>query len=196
MTLQSSPRMPVIVFLTLVILIALGGTLILLSRPEPVLITINPPHATATPAPTSTTAPFMVYVTGEVALPEQLYTLPFGSRVSDAVAAAGGFTDSANQSLVNMAGIVRDGDQVHVPSIREVDDDSELPTPSGGQLVYINSATQAELVSLPNVGPAVAERIIEYREQVSPFASLADLDEVPGIGEATLEKLADLIGFD
>ena len=114
---MSSSRTALVAFLVLAILIALCGALLLLSRPEPIHITINPPPPTATPAPTSTPLPIMIYVTGEVARRGTQHVLPHGSRVSDAVAAAGGFTDLANQELVNLAGILRDGDQVHVPSI-------------------------------------------------------------------------------
>lgn len=166
----------------------------LLRRPDPVIIEIHPPRPTATPAPTATREPVLVYVTGEVTNPEILVNLPFGSRVSDAVEAAGGFTNDANLSLVNLAGRVRDGDHVHVPSINV--SHSELPTPAGDARVYINTATQAELESLPDIGAVTARRIIEYRELVGDFADFDDLDQVTGVGPATLEKLQDLIAFD
>ena len=182
--------------MTLAILIAAGSALLLMSRPEPINISIVPPQPTATPAPTATPRPILVYVTGEVALPGTQHLLPHGSRVADVLAAAGGFTDLANKTLVNLAGILRDGDHVHVPSLEDNNIDGALPTPAGGALVRVNSASQEELETLPGIGPATAQRIIEYREQVSQFDGLADLDEVPGIGPATLEKLKDLIAFD
>ncbi|MCY3833450.1 MAG: ComEA family DNA-binding protein [Chloroflexi bacterium] len=188
--------MTVVIFLALATLIALGGVALLLSRPEPIHITIMPPEPTATPAPTATPRPILIYVTGEVTRPGTTHLLPNGSRVSDALAAAGGFTELANKTLVNLAGLLRDGDHVHVPSSEPRNVDIDLPTPSGGALVRINSATQEELETLPRIGPVAASRIIQYREQVSPFASLADLDEVPGIGPATLEGLRELIAFD
>lgn len=166
-----------------------------MSRPEPAIITISPPIPTATNAPTATPSPILVYVTGAVQHPERTFDLPFGSRVADAIAAAGGFTDQANKTLVNLAGILRDGDQVHVPSL--IDGDVvELPTPSGGAKVFVNQATIEELQMLPGVGPALAQRIVSYREGVGRFADLVDLDNVQGIGEATLEKWRDLIVFD
>ena len=165
------------------------------SRPEPAVITINPPLPTATDAPTATPSPILVYVTGAVQNPELTIELPFGSRVADAVDAAGGFTDSANKTLVNLAGILRDGDQVHVPSLTD-NAAVELPTPSGGAKVFINRATIEELQALPGVGPALAERIVNYRDSVGQFADLPELDNVPGVGEATLEKWRDLIAFD
>lgn len=193
---MSSARASLIVFLVLVILISLSGALLLLSRPEPISITIKPPPPTATPIPTPTPRPILVYVTGEVSRRGTQHFLPYGSRVSDALAAAGGFTDLANKDLVNLAGILRDGDQVHVPAIGTDTVDGALPTPSGGALVRINSASQQELETLPRVGPAMAQRIIEYREQVGPFSTLDDLDQVSGIGPSTLEALKDLIVFD
>lgn len=205
---MSSARASLIVFLVLVILISLSGSLHLLSRPEllpsllkwlrptPIHITIKPPPPTATPNPSPTPRPILVYVTGEVSQRGTQHFLPSGSRVSDAVAAAGGFTELANKELVNLAGVLRDGDQVHVPAINTDLIDGALPTPSGGALVRINSASQQELETLPRVGPAMAQRIIEYREQVGPFSTLADLDQVSGIGPSTLEALEGLIAFD
>ena len=168
-----SSNRAVIAFLVLVILIALSGALLLLSRPKSISITIIPPPSTATPAPTSTPQPITVYVTGEVVRRGTQHLLPHGSRVSDAVTAAGGFTDSANKEIVNLAGILRDGDQVHVPSIAGDPLDDALPTPSGGSLVNVNTATQEELISLPNIGAVTAQSIIDYREQVGPFFELA-----------------------
>ncbi len=190
-----SPRLTLILFLAALIFIAVGGAL-LLSRPEPATIIIHPPAPTATPLPTATPAPILVYVSGAVRQPETLHILPFGSRVTDAIAAAGGFTDLANQSLVNLAGILRDGDQVHVPSIYPASDHAALPTPAGGRRVHVNTAGLDELETLPGVGPALAQRIILYREAAGPFKSLDELDNVPGIGQVTLEKLRELVAFD
>ena len=183
-------------FLVLVILIAFSGALLLLSRPEPIHITIKPPPPSATPPPTATPLPIRVYVTGEVAQRGTQHFLPAGSRVSDAVAAAGGFADKADKEGVNLAGVLRDGDQVHVPSRVAGAENRALPTPSGGQRINVNRANLDELVKLPNIGPVTAATIIEFREQAGPFYELADLDEVPGIGARTLEQLAGLVSFD
>ena len=208
---MSSSRASLVAFLILVIVVSLGSTLLLLSqpnllpkmrsqlesfRPKPIHITIHPPPPTATPAPTATPRPILVYVTGEVALPGTKHSLPHGSRVSDAIAAAGGFTDLANRERVNLAEILRDGDQVHVPSTEPSQPEARLPTPSGGRLVNVNTATLEELDTLPNIGPVTAQNIIEYREQAGPFSELADLDAVPGIGPSTLEKLEEWVRFD
>lgn len=191
-----SSRKTIAAFLILIIVMALCGALLIHLRQDPVSITIHAPLPTETPAPTPTHEPILVYVTGAVANPEQVYRLPWGSRVSDALEAAGGMTVDANPAAVNLAAVVRDGDQIHVSATGGDASAVELATPSGGRRVPINSASQAELETLPGVGPAMAQRIIEYREQVGEFASLADLDQVSGIGPATLENLKDLVSFD
>ncbi len=178
----------------LIIVIAGAAAVVVLTRPAPVEIVIVPPQFTSTPAPTPTREPITVYVTGAVNRPNQLVTLPHESRVQDAITAAGGLTDEALLAAVNLAGILRDGDQVHVPTQTEA---VSLPTPlPSAQAVAINRATAEELEMLPGIGPALAARIVAYREANGPFADLAALGEVAGIGERTLEALAPLVVFD
>lgn len=196
MALVSGTRSIVLAFSALITLIAAGGAALLLARPDPVVITIHPPAPTATPLPTPSPAPINIYVTGAVALPDKIHQLPRDSRVAHAIAAAGGLADGADRSRVNMAAIVRDGDQVHVPLAADEEETADLPTPSGGHRVFVNTAAQAELETLPGIGPQTARRIIEYRELVGDFRSLRDLDNVSGIGPATLERLAELVAFD
>lgn len=173
-----------------------GATMLYLSRPEPTAIRINPPLPTATDAPTATPGPILVYVTGAVMRAESTHELPYGSRVQDAIAAAGGFAASANKTLVNLAGILRDGDQIHVPTVDEHGLSATLPTPSGGDVLRINSADEEELQSLPGIGPALARRIVAYRDETGRIDSFADLDKVSGIGEASIARWQDLISFD
>ena len=196
MTSEVSTRLVIILFLAVMILIVLGGWLLLESRPKPTVITIYPPFPTATPLPTATPAPILVYVTGAVQQAGTIHLLPPGSRVMDAVAAAGGLTDLADPSLVNMAGILRDGDQVHVRALQPDSGDEALPTPSGGQRVHVNTAALDELQTLPGVGPAIAQRIVEYRQENGPFKRLDDLGNVSGIGLATLEEWRELVLLD
>jgi competence protein ComEA len=189
-----SPRVTIATFVILAVMIGVGVFALLVTRPQPVQITIIPPQPTPTGLPSATPAPISVYVTGAVASPESLLVLAPGSRVQDAVEAAGGAAENADLARVNLAGILHDGDQVHVPSLEETQ--TVLPTPGGGGIVYINRATAEELATLPGIGPALAERIVAYRTANGAFADLAALDEVEGVGPALLEQLAPLISFE
>jgi competence protein ComEA len=192
---EASPLMTVLAFLIFAITLIAAGVVVWLNQPVPVQITINPPPATATAAPTATYAPILVYVTGAVNNPQITVSLPYGSRVEDAIDAAGGLADDANLEGVNLAGVLRDGDQVHVPGLSE-ETDTVLPTASGGGIVFINSATLEELMTLPNIGQVTAQAIIDYRSSNGRINSLEDLDSIEGIGPATLEELAPLISFE
>ncbi|MDX2078933.1 MAG: ComEA family DNA-binding protein [bacterium] len=191
--------------ITIIVLLAIaiiGGITLINTRPAPVEIVINPPPATATPSPTNTPAPIMVYVTGAVINPETTVSLPAGSRVEDAITQAGGFADNADKTGVNLAEILRDGVQVHVPIIGIAEATSDTPdsvviaTPIQPTVIYINRATIEELMTLPNIGQVTAERIIAYRTENGNFNSMADLDNVDGIGASTLARLEGLISFE
>jgi len=195
------------VLTVLLVIAVVGGVVVfLLRQPPPTALTILPPPPTGTPAPTltpvpsPTPGPIQVYVTGAVVSPQSLLSLPYGSRVIDAITAAGGFADNADRDRVNLAQILRNGDQVHVYALPapEAPQTAEiiLPTPNDSGIVYINRATLEELDSLPGIGPALAQRIIDYRQQNGPFADLAALDNVSGIGPAILEDIAPLVSFD
>ncbi len=181
-----------------------GGVLLIRNKPQPAPIVIS---ALATmpvpsPAPTATQGPILVYVTGAVAHPG-VYALSWDSRIENAIAAAGGAASDANLLAVNLAEHVYDAQQVYVPFQSDTATPI-LPTPiptipsaagpsPGGQLVNINSATASELEALPGIGPALAQRIIDYRVANGPFAAPEDIVEVRGIGERTFEQLRDLI---
>jgi competence protein ComEA len=139
-----------------------------------------------------TPAELYVHVSGAVAAPG-LYRLTDGSRVVDAIAAAGGFAEKADETGVNLARLVSDGEQLVVPV------EGEQPPVSGGAgskgdgKVNLNTATTTELDTLPRIGPAMAERIIQWRDANGRFTSVEDLLAVPGIGEKMLESLRDLV---
>jgi len=194
---QARPLTTIAAFSIVIVMIIFASILLLLSRPQPVQIIVNPPIPTATPQPSDTPAPIMVYVTGAVNQPEITVSVPFGSRVSDVLAASGGVRDDADMTRVNLAAVVRDGDQIHVFSVSDSRvNNSPVPTHPGGKMIFINSATLEELDTLPGIGPTIAGRIITYRQANGPFRNLQDLDNVSGIGPAILEDLEGLISFE
>jgi competence protein ComEA len=190
---EPSPRNTIVAFIIVLVALVGGAVLLLTSRPKPVQITINPPVPTFTPAPTSTFAPITVYITGAVQKPGQMVTLPYRSRVQDAITAVGGTTSDADMEKVNLADFLHDGDQIDVPVKGQT---VVLPTPSGGVVVHINTATAEELDTLPGVGPTLAADIIAYRDANGMFKSLSDLDNVPGVGPSLMEQLQGLLAFD
>lgn len=145
------------------------------------------PHVSASGAPA---ALIYVHVDGMVGTPG-LYELSAGARAVDAIAAAGGFTVEADRSAVNLARFVDDGEQLIVPAAG-----AEGPTagiPAGDGRVNLNTADAATLETLPRVGPAMAAKIIEWRETNGRFATVDDLLAVSGIGEKTLEGMRSLV---
>ncbi len=141
-------------------------------------------------------ADVFVHVLGAVEHPG-LYQLVDGARVVDVIAAAGGLAVDADPGGVNLARFVSDGEQLYVPTEGEEVSHSEESNPttagSSGGLININRASQAELELLPRVGPALAKRIIDWRESFGSFTSIDDLMSVTGIGEKTFDGLRDLV---
>jgi competence protein ComEA len=190
---EPSPRIALVVYLLLAALIVGSIVLLLTGRPAAVQIVINPPLPTATPAPSATPPPITVYITGAIATPDQLLALPAGSRVQDALTAAGGALPEADLERVNLASRLHDGDQVDVPDKSE---QAALPTANTAGVVDVNSATAAELATLPGIGDSLAERIVAYREANGAFADLNALDAVEGIGPGLLADIQNLVRFD
>jgi competence protein ComEA len=154
---------------------------------------IEPPAATATPGP------IQVYISGAVVHPD-VYSVSSGAIVRDALALAGGPASDADLNTINLAKTLHDGDQVYVPHVGEVpppavsaEENSESPSSVPSGPININTATQAELETLPGIGPALASRIIDYREANGPFATIEAIQNVSGIGPATFENIKDLI---
>jgi competence protein ComEA len=135
----------------------------------------------------------VVHVVGQVYKPG-LYSLPDGSRVDDAIKRAGGPRPRAALALVNLAAPVADGQQVVVPSNREAAHALAGAAAGGaGGRVHLNSATLDQLDELPGIGPVTAQKILDYRSEHGAFGSVDELDAVPGIGPATLDELRDLV---
>ncbi|NPV76764.1 MAG: hypothetical protein HPY59_10375 [Anaerolineae bacterium] len=149
--------------------------------------------------PPPTPGPMMVYITGEVSHPG-VYPLPQGSRVNDAVIAAGGLTEKANSIAINLAEKLRDGQKIVIPTKGiitagetggdqiQVENFSESAI-----LINLNTATQFELEKLPGIGSEKASQIIDYREEKGPFIKIEDVLKVPGIGDQIFEQIKPFI---
>lgn len=148
----------------------------------------------------------IVHIDGEVMNPGLVY-LPTDARIADAITAAGGTTDLANVSKINLAYTLKDGQKVYIPSINDeadeityiqdtagdnIIDDSTSPQSS---LININSASQAELEILPGIGSATATKIIDYRNKNGKFKNIEDIMNVSGIGEAKFNNIKDYISI-
>lgn len=133
-----------------------------------------------------------VHVLGQVTHPG-LYMLESDARVVDALAAAGGTLDDADLQAVNLARLLSDGEQLIVPVVGADADGGEGSAPIGDGLIDLNNADQTELETLPRIGPAIAQRIIEWRETNGRFQSVDDLLAVSGIGEKLLAGIRDLV---
>jgi comEA protein len=159
---------------------------------------------TAGPAstPAATGGIIFVHVLGQVRRPG-LFELRDGARVMDVVAAAGGLTAAADPSGVNLARTVSDGEQLYVPQRGEAQPGAPPGSSAGagaagagspaGAKVNLNTASAAEFDALPRIGPAMAQRIIDYRTKNGRFGSIDDLRNVTGIGDKTFEGLKELI---
>jgi competence protein ComEA len=181
---------------------SMAGAYALMNQDTPTTtVQILPPLPTPTPSPTNTPAPLEIYVVGAVAKPQSRLSLPVGSRVEDAIAGAGGALPNANLDVVNLAQVLRDGDMVYVPLQGEavgetVGPDISTPTLNAPRLVNLNTATLEELMELPGIGEAKAQDIIDYREANGPFKTIEDLDNVTGFGKLTIENLRPYITVD
>lgn len=151
----------------------------------------------------------IIHITGSVKKPG-IVKLKEGSRIEDAIEEAGGLTENADITKVNLAYIVEDGTKIKIPSSsdEEIGDEEIIDNRSGeniiveentissnknNQIVNINKATEKEFQSLPGIGPSLASKIVEYRSQKGKFESIEDIKNVTGIGSSKYENIKDLI---
>lgn len=172
-------------------LLGAGFILLVSSQPRGQAIKLSP-------APTP--APIVVHVVGAVADPG-VYSLPAGSRVQDAIQAAGGLLPDAYPNALNLAAWLEDGERVPVPTLPPANPTSSGPsrsnpvltTPDTDHPLNINTASQVELENLPGIGPITAQRIIAYRETNGPFTAIEDIQDVSGIASKKFEAIQHLI---
>lgn len=146
----------------------------------------------------------VIHVTGEVKK-QGIVKVEEGSRISDAIDAAGGITSEADLSKINLAYLVQDGQKINVPNINNEDNLKTIVEDAGENViednsstskqekVNINTASQTELETLNGIGPSTALKVINYREENGKFEKIEDIKNVPGIGDAKFESLKDSI---
>jgi competence protein ComEA len=169
--------------------------------------------ATSTPVPSPTPQPFIVYISGAVTQPG-VYAVQQDARVIDVVTAAGGLSPEANSEQINLAAHLHDAQHIHVPRLGETPQALPDTSPAAEQSaasadgpsapdgadgadgldgpsapININTASAAELQTLPGIGEVMAQRIVDYRNATGSFASVEDLQNVRGIGPVLLEKI-------
>ncbi|CAM5309933.1 helix-hairpin-helix domain-containing protein [Leifsonia shinshuensis] len=160
------------------------------------------PTGSATAAPTpgglagAEEAELFVHVSGAVNRPGLIRLAP-GARVVDAVEAAGGLAEGADPAGLNLARRVRDGEQLRAPLIGEVvvadGADGAGAAGADGRLVDLNTASTAQLESLPRIGPAMAQRIVDWRTSNGRFGAVTDLLKVTGIGQKLFDGIKDRV---
>ena len=182
--------------LIVVLVAVLGGAGLWYARslPKPVTIARGGPGAPAATSSSPSPVPSLIVdVAGAVHRPG-VYEFGEGDRVIDAIERAGGPLGKADLSLLNLAAPLTDGTQILVPKTVPP---GAAPIPGGsgspGGLLNINSASATDLETLSGIGEVLAATIVEYRDQNGPFASVDDLEDVSGIGPATLEEIRDQV---
>lgn len=189
-------RRPVVIGAALVVVVVALALALFVRRSEersPVEDRIPQVALEPTMAPTTAPPPVVVHVAGAVRRPG-VYELASGARVRDAIAAAGGAVPAGQPDRLNLAAPVIDGSQIRVPVEGEaVAPPAGSPAGPASGPIDLNRATQAELESLPGIGPATAAAIVAYRDEAGGFAQVADLLAVRGIGEAKLAAIEDLV---
>lgn len=136
-----------------------------------------------------------IHITGEVKYPG-VVVLQNGARIVDAIEVAGGETEEADLNKLNLAYILNDGEKIYVPNKNDMNSEEILENQQGDDKqssININTATVEELTELPGIGEATANKIIEYRKQNGKFETIEELKNVAGIGNSKFENIKDKI---
>lgn len=166
------------------------------------------PTPEITPPSSVITKELTVYIVGCVRNPS-VVKVPYGSIIQDAVDAAGGLTDDADPTKINMAYPLSENMMIRIPSVKDTgdtsteDDDWIISVPpkdtsspdsaQDGDKVNINTADIKKLCSLPGIGENTAQKIIDYRKQNGPFEHIEDIMNIPGIKQSRFDSIKDMI---
>lgn len=179
-----------------------GRPLAVAEQEKPAGNIVSPEKNRADPGQLTPGGKLVVFVSGAVKQPG-VFELSSGSRVEDAVKAAGGFGALADSQKLNLARLVADGEGIEVPrrqaAVEAVGVPGAVTAPgAGGEtggMVSLNSATREELESLPGIGPSLAGRILEYRSRHGAFQRIEDVQQVPGIGAGRFKQMRDRLAL-
>jgi competence protein ComEA len=164
--------------------------------PEESLPRASAPEAPASAPPTSSSGTVVIVQAAGAVVRPGLYRLAPGARVDDLVRAAGGLAPDADPDRVNLAALLADGEKIYVPRVGEdapADSSAGAGSSPAPKLVDLNTASIADLDTLPGIGPATAQAIIDYRSQHGRFRSVDELLNVRGIGQTKLDELRPLV---
>lgn len=193
------PGAPGVRVIAVVVLVIALGAAVVAWRARPRAEAVVAPTAVAAPddsgGPASPAAEVVVAVAGRVRSPGMV-RLPAGARVADALDAVGGALPGVDTALLNPARKVTDGELivVGVSAPPPAPGAPDVPGAPGG-VVHLNTATLADLDTLPGVGPVLARRILEHRDRIGGFRAVSDLREVEGIGDSRYEQLKELVAL-
>jgi competence protein ComEA len=164
--------------------------------PEETLPRASAPEASASAPPASSSGTLVIVQAAGAVVRPGLYRLAPGARVDDLIRAAGGLAPDADPDRVNLAALLADGEKVYVPRVGEdvpADSSAGAGSSPAPKLVDLNTASIADLDTLPGIGPATAQAIIDYRSQHGRFRSVDELLNVRGIGQTKLDELRPLV---
>ncbi len=133
-----------------------------------------------------------VYICGAVK-ESKVVSLPEHSRIVDAINLVGGFSENADITAINLAALLEDGEKIYIPTISETLEEENFSYSLTNSKININTATQADLETLPGIGSSTALKIINYRKTNGKFNSIEDIKEISGIGDAKFENIKDSI---
>lgn len=190
-SLTSTQRRALAIFAAIAVGIALLALINGQAKPQSDVLIAVPQASAAAPVEMS----LVVDVQGEVINPG-VYQLPAGSRVGDAIKAAGGVQKGSDSSSVNLARFIEDGEQIYVSNVDVIEQGRSGQNSNrivGQGRLNVNRANESELDGLPGVGPVLAQRIIAYRNEHGNFGAIEDLQKVAGIGPAKFSELRTFV---
>ena len=167
-------------------LFGIGLAIFLFSTTRGTAIAQESPKPTLSVSPINST--ILVHVAGKVKSPD-VYPMIQGSRVGDAIKAAGGALKGVDLSEINLARVLNDGEQIYVGTSQSMSSGGKKSSKKFTGIININRASKVDFDSLSGIGPVIAGRIVTYRVQNGPFMAIDDLLKVSGVGPKTLERI-------